>query len=110
MSQTRYPRRSVLKGALLGVAAAPAAAWLGRVEAAPVKLDLNDPQAKALGYVEDATTVDAKANPNYKAGQDCANCLQAQGKPGDAMLPCNIFPGKLVNAKGWCKVWVKRPA
>jgi hypothetical protein len=110
MSQTRYPRRSVLKGALLGVAAAPAAAWLGRAEAAPVKLDVNDPQAKALGYVEDATTVDAKANPNYKPGQDCANCLQSQGKPGEAMLPCNIFPGKLVNAKGWCKVWVKRPA
>ena len=109
MSSHRIPRRSLLKHALLGIAAAPAAGWLSRAESAPVKLEVSDPQAKALGYVEDASKVDAKANPNYKPGQDCANCLQAQGKPGDAQLPCNIFPGKLVQAKGWCKVWVKRP-
>lgn len=109
MSSHRIPRRSLLKNALLGIAAAPAVGWLGRAVSAPVKLEVGDPQAKALGYVEDATTVDAKANPNYKPGQTCANCLQAQGKSGDAQLPCNIFPGKLVQAKGWCKVWVKRP-
>ena len=109
MSSHRIPRRTLLKNALLGIAAAPAVGWLGRAESAPVELDVNDPQAKALGYVKDAKTVDAKANPNYKPGQTCANCLQAQGKPGDAQLPCNIFPGKLVQAKGWCKVWVKRP-
>ena len=109
MSSNRIPRRSLLKGALLGVAAVPALGLVGRAEAAPVKLDVNDPQAKALGYIEDAAQVDAKANPNFKPGQTCANCLQAQGKPGEALLPCNIFPGKLVQAKGWCKVWVKRP-
>jgi len=109
MSSHRIPRRSLLKNALLGIAAAPAVGWLGRAESAPVELDVNDPQAKALGYVKDAKTVDAKANPNYKPGQICANCLQAQGKAGEALLPCNIFPGKLVQAKGWCKVWVKRP-
>jgi len=109
MSSHRIPRRSLLKNALLGIAAAPAVGWLGRAESAPVKLEVSDPQAKALGYVEDAKTVDAKANPNYKPGQTCANCLQSQGKAGDAQLPCNIFPGKLVQAKGWCKVWVKRP-
>ena len=107
MSDTKYPRRTVLKGALLGVVAIPAAALVGRAEAANV--DPSEPQAKSLGYVEDATKVDAKANPNYKAGQLCANCLQSQGKAGDAYIPCNIFPGKLVNANGWCKVWVKRP-
>jgi hypothetical protein len=109
MSSNRFPRRSLLKGALLGVAAAPAVGWLGRAEAAPVKLDVNDPQAKALGYVEDAAHVDQKANPNFKPGQHCGNCLQAQGEPGNAQLPCNIFPGKLVQSTGWCKVWVKRP-
>ena len=62
-----------------------------------------------VGERDDQYLVDAKANPNYKPGQDCANCLQSHGKPGDAQLPCNIFPGKLVQAKGWCKVWVKRP-
>ncbi len=109
MSSHRIARRNLLKNAQLGIAAAPAAGWLARGEAAPVELDPNDPQAKALGYVKDATKVDAKANPNYKAGQVCDNCLQYQGKPGDALGPCNIFPGKLVQAKGWCKVWVKRP-
>lgn len=109
MPTQRIARRNLLKNTLLGIAAAPAAGWLAGVEAAPVELDPNDPQAKALGYVKDATKVDAKANPNYKAGQVCDNCLQYQGKPGDALGPCNIFPGKLVQAKGWCKVWVKRP-
>lgn len=110
MSEMKYPRRTVLKGALMGVATIPVGALLGReAVAATVKLDVNDPQAKALGYVEDATKVDAKANPNYKAGQNCANCLQYTAKATDPQGPCNIFPGKLVEAKGWCKVWVKRP-
>jgi hypothetical protein len=38
----------------------------------------------------------------------CNTCLQLQGNAGDAYRPCNIFPGKLVNANGWCKVWVKK--
>jgi hypothetical protein len=109
MSETKYPRRTVLKTALMGVAAIPAAALVGRAVAAPTKVDVNDPQAKSLGYVEDATKVDPKANPNYKPGQICANCLQAQVKAGEEYIPCNIFPGKLVNTNGWCKVWVKRP-
>ena len=39
-------------------------------------LSPTEPAAKALGYIEDATKVDAKANPTFKAGQNCANCLQ----------------------------------
>jgi hypothetical protein len=110
MSEKTYPRRTVLKGALLGVAAVPMTALLGRAEAATGKVDPSEPQAKSLGYVEDAKTVDAKANPNFKPGQMCVNCLQATGQPGgDAQVPCNIFAGRLVNAKGWCKVYVKRP-
>jgi hypothetical protein len=109
MSETKYPRRTVLKGALLGVAAIPVAALVGDRAEAAVILDVNDPQAKSLGYVEDASKVDPKANPNYKPGQICANCMQAQVKAGEKHIPCNIFPGKLVAADGWCKVWVKRP-
>ena len=109
MSETKYPRRTVLKGALLGVAAIPAAALVGRAEAAAAHVDPSEPQAKSLGYVEDATKVDAKANPNYKPGQVCENCLQAQVKAGAEYVPCNIFAGREVHAKGWCKVYVKRP-
>jgi hypothetical protein len=40
----------------------------------------------------------------------CINCLQAPtAKPGMTEVPCNIFAGRPVAAKGWCKVWVKRP-
>ena len=109
MSEQKFPRRTLLKGALLGVVTVPVAALLGRsAQAAAGKVDPNEPQAKSLGYVEDATKVDAKANPNYKAGQVCSNCLQAQPKAG-ALVPCNIFAGRDVSAKGWCKVYVKRP-
>ena len=68
----------------------------------------NDPTAIALAYHENAKSVDAKAFPNYKPEQKCSNCLQSKGKDGDAWLGCNLFPGKLVNAGGWCKVYVKK--
>jgi hypothetical protein len=74
-----------LKNALLGIAAAPAVGWLGRAESAPVKLEVSDPQAKALGYVEDAKTVDAKANPNYKPGRHARTaCSRRARRRGSA--------------------------
>jgi hypothetical protein len=110
MSEKMIPRRDVLKGALIGVAAVPVTALFGRAQAAAGKVDPNEPQAKSLGYVEDDAKVDAKANPNYKAGQMCQNCLQVpKGKETGAEIPCNIFAGRPVSAKGWCKVYVKRP-
>jgi hypothetical protein len=112
MPEQKFPRRTLLKGALLGVTAVPVSALLSRSAdaAASGKVDPNEPQAKALGYVVDASTVDAKANPNFKPGQHCLNCLQAPtGKPGMAEVPCNIFAGRPVSGKGWCKVYVKRP-
>ena len=109
MSEKMIARRTVLKGALLGAAAVPVTALLGRAEAAATNVDPNEPQAKSLGYVEDAAKVDAKANPNFKPGQACANCLQSPATAKGPMVPCNIFAQRLVNAKGWCKVYVKRP-
>jgi len=110
MSYDRISRRGLLKGALLAFATAPAAALLTREAAAANPLvDPSDAQAKALGYAVDATKVDAKANPNFKAGQHCANCIQYTGKAGDAEGGCNLFPGKSVKAAGWCKVWVLKP-
>jgi hypothetical protein len=111
MSDRKILRRDVLKGALIGVAAVPVTALLGRAEAAVAgRVDPNEPQAKSLGYVEDASKVDPKANPNFKPGQVCANCLQVPaGKEKGDWIPCNIFGGRNVAAKGWCKVYVKRP-
>ena len=110
MSEKTYARRTVLKGALLGVAAVPVTAILGRAEAAAGPVDPNEPQAKSLGYVTDASKVDAKANPYYKPGKECANCLQSPaGSAAGSNVACNIFAGRQVAAKGWCKVYVKRP-
>jgi hypothetical protein len=107
----RYNRRTVLKNALAGLAALPAAGLVrdAAAQGAPAHLDEKDPLAVAMGYVHDAKQVDASKVPQYKAGSTCANCLQLTGKEGEQWRPCNIFPGKLVNADGWCKVWVAKP-
>lgn len=112
MSECRYNRRTVLKSALVGLAALPAAGLIRdavAAEASLPRLDEKDPLAVAMGYVHDAKKIDPNKVPQYKPGSKCSNCLQLTGKEGDEWRPCNIFPGKLVNANGWCKVWVPKP-
>lgn len=55
----------------------------------------DDPTGQSLKYIAKSTT----------DGQTCSNCALIQGDDGDAWRPCQIFPGKLVNAEGWCSVW-----
>jgi hypothetical protein len=101
-----FNRRRVVAGlaAFLGIPAAT----LSQTPAQPKPLDEKDPQALTLGYVANASKVDVKKNPTYKAGQTCANCVLLTGKEGDAFRPCAVFPGKTVAASGWCRSWVKR--
>jgi hypothetical protein len=109
----RISRRSFIGAAVTAAAVVPATSALQQAVAgaAPLPLlDVNDPTAKALKYVVDATKVDAKSNPTFKPGQNCANCVQFQGKPTDKQAPCPLFVGKQVLAAGWCMVWVQRPA
>jgi hypothetical protein len=68
-------------------------------------LDVKDPAAVAVGYVEDAAKVDAKKYPDYSQGSNCENCLQLQGAAGASYRPCSLFPGKLVAVAGWCSAW-----
>ena len=75
---------------------------------AQAAVDEKDPQAAALGYVADASRVDAKKFPKYAAGQMCSNCALYQGKPADANGACPLFAGKQVSAKGWCSAWAKK--
>ena len=115
MNNPEVTRRSFLAQAAMAVPAGAALLDVAVIntafaEAALPKLELTDPSAKALLYVDDAANVDSK-NPmaaRYAAGQTCANCSQIQGKDGDAFRPCGIFPGKLVSSKGWCSVWAKK--
>lgn len=69
----------------------------------------DDPVATALKYTHDSSTVDPALRTQPAADQNCANCAQLQGEDGAEWRPCAIFVGKLVNANGWCSVWVPKP-
>lgn len=56
----------------------------------------SDPTAKMLGYTENS----AAAPAPHQQGQACANCRLFDG--GTPYGPCRLYPGKLVNANGWC--------
>jgi hypothetical protein len=66
-----------------------------------------EPQASALGYKADATTVDKAKFPKYAAGQNCKNCALYGAKTADAGT-CGIFAGKLVAGAGWCNAYAKK--
>ncbi len=92
-------RRRLLQQLLVGVPLAGVIATAARADgAALVKVDA--PEAKALGYVEDAKT--SKESPG---GNHCGDCALFQGASGAALGPCQIFPGKQVKAAGWCRSW-----
>jgi High potential iron-sulfur protein len=67
-----------------------------------------EPQAVSLNYKADAAKVDKAKFPKFAAGQNCAQCILYQGKPGDAAGACPLFAGRQVAAKGWCMTWAKK--
>jgi hypothetical protein len=99
-----FSRRAVIKTLTVGAAAAALAARRS-LGAEPEKLDVKDPAAVGLGYVENAAQVDVKKYPAYVKGSTCENCLQLQGNAGNNYRPCGLFPGKLVSVGGWCSGW-----
>ncbi|MCL1961853.1 MAG: high-potential iron-sulfur protein [Desulfovibrionaceae bacterium] len=64
-----------------------------------------DSAPAALAYTEDSAS---STNAKHVAGSECLNCdfYQARGTT-NPRGPCMIFPGKSVNAKGWCMSYVK---
>jgi hypothetical protein len=103
MSRSTLSRRKFLSYAAMAAAALPVALRMTpeAVAAGLPKLPLDNPQAKALGYTEDATK---SKHPNYKAGSMCANCQFFTAATG----ACAIFPGFSVSPKGWCSAWAKK--
>lgn len=97
-------RRRFLIGAACAALSLPIAARLiGQAHAAELpKLPLDNPQAKALAYVEDAGT---SKNPKYKPGSACSNCQFFTAATG----ACSLFAGYRVAPKGWCSAWSKKP-
>jgi hypothetical protein len=98
-------RRHFLIQAALATAALPIAMRLIPEAHAEglTKLPLDNPQAKALGYTEDASKT---KHPSYKPGSMCANCQFFTAATG----ACALFAGFSVTPKGWCSAWAKKPA
>jgi hypothetical protein len=105
LSSAAVTRRAVVKN--LGMAAVASALLPARQSPAaePPHLDVKDPAALKLGYVENARQVDVKKYPAYVKGSNCENCLLLQGTSGAHYRPCDLFPAKLVSASGWCSGW-----
>ena len=72
------------------------------------KLDPKDPQAAALGYVEDTTKADSKKFPKHANDQKCSGCQFYSGAASAKDGPCSVFAGKLVASDGWCASWMKK--
>jgi High potential iron-sulfur protein len=97
-------RRAVVKSLAFTVCAVAVPAAAVHSAEAP-HLQVKDPTAVALDYVENSSQVDLKKHPDYVPGSMCENCLQLQGVAGNNYRPCGLFPGKLVSVSGWCKGW-----
>lgn len=72
------------------------------------QLSEDDPMAISMKYTHDASSVDPASRPNPAEVQTCANCSLVQGDANASWVPCQIFPGKVVNANGWCTVWAPK--
>ena len=77
-------------------------------EALP-KVTEDDPMATALSYVHDAAASPKRTTDEQKT-QFCDNCIHYAESAEDGWGTCAVLPGKLVAAKGWCMVWVAKPA
>jgi len=67
----------------------------------------DDPTAQALNYTEDASKVDKAKATTFVAGSMCSNCNFFHGG-STGYGPCDLFPGKSANAKGWCAGYAKK--
>ncbi len=105
MPENAFNRRLFLRHLALAAGAASVLPGMRAESAEAPHLDVKDPAAVKLGYVEAAATVDPKKFPSYEKGSSCGNCALLQGSAGAAYRPCTLFPGKLVAAAGWCSGW-----
>lgn len=97
-------RRFATIGMVAGLMPIPLVMGTRRASAGELpRLDEADRSAKALSYVHDAARVDAATRGG--AERICRTCrfyTDATATWG----PCTLFPGKAVNAEGWCRGWV----
>ncbi|MEJ2360683.1 MAG: high-potential iron-sulfur protein [Gammaproteobacteria bacterium] len=106
-------KRRLFLGGMAALAGVPLlnTIFAAQAEAAGLPhLTESDPTAEALHYHQDATKAPRKSKPDMPADkQFCHNCMFIKSNKG-TWRPCQIFPGKLVNANGWCASWTHKPA
>lgn len=103
-------RRTVLKlsvGALAGLLASPRTALTATTSAPRTLLQPEEPAAKAIAYLVNASRVNPAEFPSYRRGQTCATCVFVELGTGRTR-GCSIVPGRLVLATAWCKLWKAR--
>ncbi|MGD8957817.1 MAG: high-potential iron-sulfur protein [Chromatiaceae bacterium] len=104
-------RRQAIKLIAGGVAAIPLAGLMTSGTAAASELPHvteDDPIAVGLQYKHDASQAPRTDKPGAPADtQHCGNC-QLFGQGDGEWRACSIFPGKAVNANGWCTAWVMK--
>ena len=115
MKNPSMDRRNFVRFAGLGTLGLVALASNAQAAAPPAaapaadlpKLELDNPTAKALGYVEDTKSVDVAKYKTHTVEQKCSNCLFIRGDAPKKYRPCTLFPGKSVASEGWCVSWAK---
>jgi len=95
---------------LRALAALPLAGVLKDVVAdALPHLSPSDPTAQSLGYTENAAKIDPAKEAAYKKGSKCSACqLYQAAQAAGGYAPCAAFPGKAVNANGWCRAFAAK--
>lgn len=100
-------RRGMLKKSALGIGAVLAPAlipWATSQAGDLPRVSEDDETAKALHYVHDAT----KSEKRSSNDQWCQNCRYFKGDKNSEWERCDLFPGKVVSAQGWCNVWAAK--
>lgn len=100
-------RRRFLGSMAVALASVPLVSTINsaRALAAEPHLSESDATASALHYHQNAAKAPRTDKANTPAkDQFCHNCMFVKSTTGE-WRPCQIFPGKLVNANGWCGSW-----
>lgn len=112
-SEVNNNRRRFIGGMAAALASVPLLTTINSAKALAAglpHLTESDPTAAALHYHQNAAKAPRKSKPNMPADkQFCHNCMFVKANKGE-WRPCQIFPGKLVNANGWCASWTHKPA
>jgi hypothetical protein len=103
-----HDRRRFLGRIVAGAAVLPFLTMAPAQAADLPHLSPDDPTAKALGYTNDASKIDAKTETAFKAGSKCSGCALFTAPASGDWGACGAFAGKAVNKNGWCRAYAAK--